>query len=366
MKRRLQRNLVSIALLAAVVAVTRSNPTLADPSTTGSEPRRGDEATGRGDESFATVARRVPQFGGAFIDEAAGALYIWLTDPRRDVVESAKTAFADAFGQEFVRDKIVGLQARYTFVELKKWHDAMTDVLRLRRVVFTDINDRKNRLTVAIEDRERDGAQVEEELARLEIPREAVDVEEHAPITFALGDQRRPILGGVQIEFQTGFLGLGTAICMLGIPGEISGGTDGFVTNSHCSRTRGEVDDGRYWQPSRPLLDTGQVGHEIVDPPYTTVDADCPSGRVCRLSDSNFVQASVGVDQGRIARPALGSADWNGTSTFRVTATGNPPTGAIATKVGRTTGRTKRRGDLVLRKRQRFRHEHHVLVSRWR
>lgn len=249
MKRRLQRNLVSIALLAAVVAVTRSNPTLADPSTTGSEPRRGDEATGRGDESFATVARRVPQFGGAFIDEAAGALYIWLTDPRRDVVESAKTAFADAFGQEFVRDKIVGLQARYTFVELKKWHDAMTDVLRLRRVVFTDINDRKNRLTVAVEDRERDGAQVEEELARLEIPREAVDVEEHAPITFALDDQRRPILGGVQIEFQTGFLGLGTAICTLGIPGEISGGTDGFVTNSHCSRTRGEVDDDRIGSP---------------------------------------------------------------------------------------------------------------------
>lgn len=139
-------------------------------------------AAGGGDESFAMVASRVPQFGGAFADEAGGVLYVWLTDPREEVLERAKTALADVLGHEFVEGKVVALRARYSFPELQAWHDAMVDVLSLPGVVFTDIDERENRLRVGVEDREKYGAQVREELTRLEIPRDAVGIDEHAPI----------------------------------------------------------------------------------------------------------------------------------------------------------------------------------------
>ncbi|HYZ90799.1 MAG TPA: hypothetical protein VFA34_00230 [Actinomycetota bacterium] len=216
---------------------------------------------------------------------------------------------------------------------------------RVEGAVLTDINDRTNHLTVGVENREESKEAVSAELRRQGIPEQAVEIEEMSPFTFAssVRDSHRPMVGGLQIAFQAAIGIIISNQCTLGVIG-VRDGVSGFVTASHCSRNQGEVDNGRYWQPTRPIFDTGQVGTETVDPPYDVVSfngAPCPSGRECRLADANFVakHADVTVSKGNIARPALNSTNWDGTSTFRITSETNPTSGTV-TKVGYETGRT--------------------------
>lgn len=159
-----------------------------------------------------------------------------------------------------------------------------------------------------------------------------------------LDDRHRPTVGGLQIQFQRGFLGLETGTCTFGFGARaLPPAPSVFITNSHCSRTQGGNDNGRYWSPTRPPSDGDQIGTENHDPSYAT-GGSCPSGRRCRRSDAATVQSTqAGAAQvGHIARVPAGSTSWDGSSTYRITAKG----GAVAvnttvlTKVGRTTGRT--------------------------
>lgn len=141
-----------------------------------------------------------------------------------------------------------------------------------------------------------------------------------------------------------GVLGLSTFQCTLGFPVRlVPPNQDGFVTNSHCSRTQGQVDNGRYWQASRPALDNDHAGVEIIDPAYTS-GGGCPTGRRCRQSDAAVVQAtSAGpVALGTIARTEPNSLTWNGSDRYQITAkaTSAPAVGLVVQRVGRTSGRT--------------------------
>jgi hypothetical protein len=209
-----------------------------------------------------------------------------------------------------------------------------------------------NRFEIGVTDLERNLPAVEEVLASVGVPLDAVHLEEESPFVAAstLSHRHRPLVGGLQISFQAGFLGRETRECTLGF-NALRAGVSGFVTNSHCSRTTSEVDNGRYWQPTRPTLDGDQIGHETVDPAFFT-GWPCPPNRRCRHSDANFVQraADQTATRGGIARVALGSTSWAGNTFFRVTSE-NPRLEERAhlnqtfQKVGRTTGRTQ--GPLV-------------------
>lgn len=300
---------------------------------------------GGSDALFVEVGRQVEGFGGAYI-EADGTRYVWLTAPSGASLLRARSALAERVGGEFATGDYAARRATYSFERLNDWHDRIIDVLALDGVVLTDINDRTNRLTVGVENLAQSREAVAAEIRRAGVPEEAVEVEEMSPFRFvsSVRDSHRPMVGGLQIEGQAGAFGItATRRCSLGVI-TVRSSVTGFVTNSHCSRTQGEVDNGRYWQSTRPLLDTGQVGTETVDPPYNFVSfngTSCPSGRRCRISDANFVaaQSGVTVSRGFVARPSLGATSWNGTSTFRITNQTNPTSGTV-TKVGRTTGRT--------------------------
>lgn len=95
--------------------------------------------------------------------------------------------------------------------DLKRWHDAMRDIHQAAPdLVFTYIDDKKNRIALGVEDPERHRAAVEAELDRLGIPREGVNIEQSTPIALSLQQRDRPLVGGLQIQFQEGFLGVET------------------------------------------------------------------------------------------------------------------------------------------------------------
>src|SRR5262249_28512352 len=170
-------------------------------------------------------------------------------------------------------------------------------------------------------------------------PAEAVNIVETPAVALeaSLRDRHRPLVGGLQIAFQSGGA---TFLCTEGFNAVRAGGA-GFLANSPCTPIQGGVQDTAIHQPTIALFNINHVGVETVDPVYF-VGAPCPAGRRCRRSDSAFIRRDAGVtaNQGRVALTALGSFAWNGVSTFRIVREADPLVGQVVTKVGRTTGRT--------------------------
>lgn len=177
---------------------------------------------------------------------------------------------------------------------------------------------------------------MERELARLGIPREAVNIEVDPPLELAshtLRDKYRPVQGGFQIQ------AYGRGACSLGFNARDSASRRLFVTASHCSNVMGEVES-NFYQPSY-AIDTF-IGYEYRDPPFWT-GLPCPSGRRCRWSDSLLARFGTAVadDLGRIARTTgLGSITVDHSKpTFRITSeTARPAAGQVLNKVGKGTG----------------------------
>jgi hypothetical protein len=276
------------------------------------------------------ATKDVPTFGGAYLGDDGSTLHVWLTRPTADDALRSRVALATGVGS---RAPVVH-RADYTFAQLKQWRDTARALLALPGVTMLDIDERTNRLVLAVEDTGRDGPAVTAGLARLAVPRAAVTLTQAGPATQSLGDRNRPLRGGVKIRHTDG-------VCSLGFTAQRAG-VSGFVTNSHCSVTNGSVDSGKYWQPDKPADGSDTVGAETVDPAFSTA-SPCPVGRKCRTSDANFVTAAagVGVGQGHIARPPLNSATWNGTDTFRIVAVRSAQLPTVVQKVGQATGRTE-------------------------
>ncbi|HYZ90800.1 MAG TPA: hypothetical protein VFA34_00235 [Actinomycetota bacterium] len=127
-----------------------------------------------GDARFLEVTRRVPQFGGAYVE--GESLHLWLTRPSQELQEKAVAALLEAVGSEFETDEIVLLKADYSFKQLYRWHQAATNVLSIDGVVFTDLNERKNRIDVGTQDPERHRSAIEAELSKSGVPLKVVRI----------------------------------------------------------------------------------------------------------------------------------------------------------------------------------------------
>jgi hypothetical protein len=139
------------------------------------------------DDLFAEVAALAPGFGGLFLDKD-GILNVYLLDP---AAEGAATAAISAvFGPErFPLGEVRVLQGKYDFSQLWEWRHALRrDVLGLPGVTSLDIDELKNRLRVGVERAEVE-PEVEKQLARLGIPREAVNIEVEPPVELAIAVQ---------------------------------------------------------------------------------------------------------------------------------------------------------------------------------
>jgi hypothetical protein len=191
----------------------------------------------------------------------------------------------------------------------------MTDVLLIPRVVFTDIDERRNRLLVAVEDAATQ-ARVEAALVQMNVPREAVIIEFRGPIEDlshqTLSSNVRPMQGGLLIYFQTTD---GTYVpCSLGpnARGSVTG-AEYFITASHCSRRRGDGrDDTPFFQYDPTNNQFQPIGIEIWDPSYfgKETDSRCPDNARCRYSDATLVEYTIhaaDVAFGYIARTTSSS-----------------------------------------------------------
>lgn len=265
-------------------------------------------------------------------------------------------------------------QARYDFRELYDWYNdrVMSVAFAVPGVVMTDIDERRNRIVVGV----RDGMFLDEartRMAELGLPLDAYEVTEYAvaalelpastqnsdecdpttaivecpePPTGSGGDTtslratRRPVIGGLQIQYAEG---LGGYNCSLGfnIAHRLEDGSVSperyFVTNSHCG-VMGQMTEVSMGQST--LYEN--VADEIVDPPFFGAGSDpmCPSGRLCRYSDAALFQyySPTVAFHGGIAFPKLGHVTVG--DLRAVEGAGDPVVGMVVHRIGRTTGRS--------------------------
>ncbi|MBI3951076.1 MAG: hypothetical protein HY314_11560 [Acidobacteria bacterium] len=287
------------------------------------------------DDQFASIAKQVPAFGGLFYDEMGQlTMYLVESEPNlQEAVDLAIEAFRKRDGRITSADLIRVLPGQYSFLQLKQWHDRLfVPVFSIQGVILTDVDEATNRLRIGVESLEI-ADQVEEELAQLGIPREAVIIEETEPIVFmaTLRDRVRPLRAGLQINFSQ-------FLCTLGF-NAVRQGVNGFVTCSHCTDRQGGVESTSYYQPSASL--TNFIGTETVDPNYFRGGV-CPRGAKCRYSDSAFAELAAGVTStlGAIEQTGLGSMTITGG--YQITGEVSAPlVGERLDKVGRTTGRSE-------------------------
>jgi hypothetical protein len=358
---------VEVSLLAAAALVSGCADPVA-PARPGAAPaaavRPGTPSGGRGlDAEFTRLAREVPGFGGMFYD-ASGTLNVYVARPAdRRSAQSAATLGADVATMARARGLIepgargaVVREGAYDFLQLADWADRARGLLRVKGVVFTDIDESRNRLRVAITPAT-SLRRIETALAAMRVPREAVVVDRVNPVRqlATLRERVRPLAGGLQIAFDPtpeGFF-----ICTLGFNARIPSvpGANFFVTASHCTQVQGEADRTPYFQPTPPSPTASFanrfIGMEFRDPTYGNPGGLCPTDFRCRFSDAALVRyaPNVPASLGSIYRTTglllsrVGSILIDGANP-RWSILGEAPvalTGTVVNKVGRTTGWTQ-------------------------
>jgi hypothetical protein len=286
------------------------------------------------DDLFLEVARRVPAFGGMYLGpDKTLQVYLLNVDPA--TIKASEEAITAVFGRERIpAGTLHPLKGQFGFQQLKDWHDRARDVLGIPGVVFSDIDERMNRLTFGLNQMEaREDA--EKLLIKLQIPKEAVifqktsthEPEQNVTTVQDLQSFNRPLIGGLQIRQSAGF-------CTLSFVA-IRGGVPGFLTCSHCTSIQGALDGTIFFQPTGS--NANLIGTETVDPAFFT-GGSCPSGRQCRMSDVAFIAMSPGVT----AHPGeLARLDPNFPFPFKIKSiSGLAFEGQSLSKVGRTTGWT--------------------------
>lgn len=295
-----------------------------------------DEAAGMlFDERLAIVAGHVPEFGSLHIDEEARTVFVHVTERRPRIVADLRHALRKAFPGEELPPRIQLLDGRFTFDQLHRWHgDALQLFGSMDEVMMLDIDDRTNEMTIGLNDT---GAEQElaQHLAGMGIPPEGwrmVHMDGVAPES-SVADRHRPVTGGQQIQIGSATGGF----CTYGLTATRNG-VNGFLTNSHCTRTQGGVESTQYAQPTFASDDSDTIATEAADPSYFTGGV-CPANTRCRYSDSAFAQRTASGSRS-VVRNDVGSLAWDGSSRFYVANERSPFVGLALRKVGRTTGHT--------------------------
>jgi hypothetical protein len=294
-------------------------------------------ATASVDDLLSAVAAQVPTFGGMYLSH--GVLQIYLVDTRQ--AAAAEAAIAAVFGRDRVDvSNARVLTAKYTFAQLKGWHDRhRLATLAVRGVVMTDIHKSSNRLRVGVATTDVTRA-VQTGLANAGIPTDAAEIVVMQPIApfDTLLDTHRPLVGGLQIANDGG------GGCTLGFLAVLQGQA-GFLTCSHCTDVQGGV-EGTVIHQSTVMGSLNRVGVETADPLYFS-GSGCPSGRQCRFSDSAFIARNGGPSQSvpraaaDFGRIAFTDSTLTIFTDFEIGAKVMAPIdGELVSKVGKTSGLT--------------------------
>jgi hypothetical protein len=319
------------------------------------------------DDRLADLARRVPAFAGVHADERT--VYVHLLDERPVTARTAIKGLREIYGADrFASRTIRTMSARYSFLQLKRWHDRVTHrLLSLPGVVLTDIDDGRNSIRVGVEDVTTHTGAVVTALTRYGVPLEAVDIEETGvDFMSSLQDRHRPLVGGLQIDR----LRTKGDECTLGVVVHHTTGGAGVLTASHCTARLYKLDSQLgeptvFYQPLAPARRSTQqddrIAVEAIDPDFFSADRDeqdncrrSPDApgveRFCRYSEVAFAQIernTVTYRRGRIAAVVNADTAWSGDAEADVFLVAGETSrerpimkGDQVSKVGRSTGRT--------------------------
>lgn len=325
-----------------------------------------------GDAKLVEVAKEIPNFGGMYYDNN-GTLNVFLVEDvkklsnefKKDRISRIKSAILKVYGDLFFSIGYGGKsqeemyapkkpfqinlkQGEYKLNQLAKWRTNINKLLELPSVVYTDLDESKNRVKIGILPTA-PVAKIEAKANKLGIPPNALIVEISSPYKFntSLKQKIRPVPGAVQIAADTGFFEY--SLCTMGFNADRNC-TYGFVTCSHCTKRQGGGGSNTdFHQPKinewswLPWVSSNKIGDEMIDPGYFSGGV-CPANKRCRYSDSAFIEYDRKRDMGNdeIAR----TDNWNNGS---LTIDNNNPrmyisaewpnvfVGQEAHKIGRTT-----------------------------
>lgn len=274
-----------VVLCLATGACSDSTTGLPDPTTRYESVRPMSLAPGRAqmdyDDLTEMAGRDVPGgFGGTYINDS-GELVVRVLDTSQSAETRSYVSrqMAPRLGTHVPEARVQVRPAEYRFADLNRWHRALADVLGIEGSVFTDLDERRNRIVVGVR-----SAELEAEVRRVAdsagVPAAAVVVEEvkgQQAFQSIEDDGIRPVPGGVMI---------GPSFCTLGFNVTHWEFGRSFVTASHCPMSSWGVMDGVVAHQNLP---NRRIGAEVLDPSYVA-QSGCPSGRVCRYSDASLYQ----------------------------------------------------------------------------
>ncbi|MEJ7759564.1 MAG: hypothetical protein WKF55_08210 [Gemmatimonadaceae bacterium] len=264
-----------------------------------------------GEKKFNALAQQISGFGGYYTDGNAN-LHVVLTDlSQTDLAKNAvQQVFAGLGPSAHFRGAggraIIIHQGVFTFRQLDAWRDALFRSGAAAGVLHAiDLDEGQNRIvagapSAAAATRLRGIAE------QLQLPAMALEIRVAPPerdLTDSLRGYVSPHAAGLKIVSYNA-----NKECSLGF-NTLSGRF--FVTNSHCTRYRGQEYSNQtiFYQPDAALGTV--IGQESDDPSYFSaeVNEECPTPlSACRYSDAAlFVYSSFSAPgsagQGRIWRP---------------------------------------------------------------
>lgn len=234
-----------------------------------------DSATvyGEPDKTYLQFAREHPTFGGAFFED--GEMRVVTTDGSMPAgleighPETPKTA----------------VQGKYSFRTLARWYGPFVQVIQSVDWIYTDIDERKNRLVAGV----KDVSVARSVLQAAGIPSGIFEIVEgqSGTITKSLNDSFNPVPGGVEANGTLGF--------------NVSHWDEGrtFVVTDHQTETFAQNDGSLIGQPDGTRI----VGHEVHSEPLFQ-GSPCPT-TWCRYSDAALMayDSEDASQLGKVARP---------------------------------------------------------------
>ncbi|MEX0785115.1 MAG: hypothetical protein WD939_00615 [Dehalococcoidia bacterium] len=141
------------------------------------------------DDIYAQIANDIPGFAGVRLGLDGETIQVFFAGDGDDVESAALQAVTAVFQARGAPrpTKIEVLPAEYDFAELSMWYRTLTSgVWTVPGIVFTDIDEVRNRLSIGVETQEAWDL-LERRLAELGIPREVVHLEISEPIAEDVG-----------------------------------------------------------------------------------------------------------------------------------------------------------------------------------
>lgn len=131
------------------------------------------------DHEALDVSARVPEYGGAY--HRGTTLMVWLTEVTDARLREAVKGIARMQDGPKTWTRVKGIKARYTWIQLVRWHDLAGGVFDVEGVVTSDIDDSRNRISFGVLNLDVEPA-VRREIQEAGIPQAAVTVHRTHPI----------------------------------------------------------------------------------------------------------------------------------------------------------------------------------------